>query len=168
MLQLSFPPHIPKWAALTAIISVLAVVAYVFADSVPSVPTLSAPRVGRDTLKDLIEGGRFSTITWSGLELGPPPDSAGGVVLDIYADPGARITVETLTVDASSCEKLTVSDSEIHTLEVTDNATDGNSFGYATTTLSNISVVSTRGMSSRIHTDESFDWGYIDGGSSVT
>lgn len=168
MLEFRWPPHISRWSALTAIVSTLAVVGYLFADSLPSTPSLRAPTIGRDTLKELIGGGRFSTITWSGLELGPPPDSAGGVVLDIYADEGARITIETMTVDSSACEKLTVSDSEIFSLEVTNNATDGNSFGYSTTSLSDISVVSTRGMASRSHTAESFDWGYIDGGAGAT
>jgi hypothetical protein len=163
-MQFSWPPRVSRLAALGAVIVTLGATVYLFADELPSAPSLSTPQVGRDTLKELIGGGRFSAITWSGLEFGPPPTSANGVVLDIYADEGARITVETMTVDASVCEKLTISDSEIFDLIVTNNATDGNSFGYSTTTLSDISVVSTRGMGSRSHTTSTFDWAYIDGG----
>ena len=165
MVYIRWPPRItiPKWLLLAVPLVAVLALGYLFADSVPSPPNVVRP-AGKDTLKELIQGGRFSTITWDGLELGPPPGSSGGVVLDIYADEGARITVETLTVDGSACPKLTISDSEIHTLEVVDNATDGNSFGYSTTTLAEISVLSTRGMSYREHTDESFDWAYVDGG----
>jgi|TARA_Y100000034_G_C6865667_1_gene394494 hypothetical protein len=168
---MNFKLRLPRWFLQWTVLTMVAAVALLVYMSgvwawVPSgsVPNLSVP-TGKDTLKELIQGGRFSTITLSGIQLGPPPDSAGGVAFSIFADSGKRITGELVTLNASSCEKLTVSDSEFSTLEVTDNESDGNSFGYSTTSLSSITVASTRDMLSRGHQDESFDWAYIDGGS---
>ena len=64
----------PRWFRLTpyvlagVTVVTLVVVGLLNADFPSSPPNLSVPG-GRDTLKELIQGGRFSTITLSGISL---------------------------------------------------------------------------------------------------
>ena len=101
------------------------------------------PEQATQTLNLVIGGARIDALNFDTISVGRAPGLAEA--LKISGTEANTLSCETITLDGIEAPSLWMGNSNIHELEVTDNAADGLSIGATLAVVSDVTMGSTRG-----------------------
>jgi|TARA_Y100000310_G_C20681279_1_gene816106 hypothetical protein len=125
-----------------------------------SLPGSSGEGQGSQTIDLDWSAQSIGTTTFSNLDLGGNTSLVDSIYIYSSDPTNSRGQIETLTIDGVSCPTWDITDSDFNSGTISDNTSDGHTFGAVqTTTVNNVVLASSRGETGEnAYSESSADW----------